>query len=95
VTRRALIALLLLFPVLLALPSEAGAACAGQSNGGAAAAAQERTMLCLVNQARTSRGLEPLTVVKALDRAADRKSGDILRCDESAMKLADETSPTG
>jgi len=58
------------------------AACAGQGNASAPAAAQERAMLCLVNRARGGRGLEPLAAATALTRAADRKSGDILRCDE-------------
>ena len=39
-------------------------------------------MLCLVNQARTSRGLAALVAPGSLARAADRKSADILRCDE-------------
>ncbi len=39
-------------------------------------------MLCLVNHARGSRGLAPLTALNSLNRAADRKTGDILRCDE-------------
>ncbi len=39
-------------------------------------------MLCLINRARRSRGLEPLAAPKSLTRAADHKSGDILRCDE-------------
>jgi uncharacterized protein YkwD len=39
-------------------------------------------MLCLVNHARDSRGLASLTALNSLNRAADRKSGDILRCDE-------------
>jgi len=39
-------------------------------------------MLCLVNRARSSRGLEPLATPQSLTRAADRKTGDILRCDE-------------
>lgn len=39
-------------------------------------------MLCLVNGARGSRGLTPLSAQSSLARAADRKSGDILRCDE-------------
>jgi len=56
--------------------------CPGQGNGAAPAAAQERAMLCLVNRARGARGLAPLTALESLARAADRKSGDILRCDE-------------
>ena len=39
-------------------------------------------MLCLVNQARGSRGLAALTAESSLGRAADRKSADMLRCDE-------------
>jgi uncharacterized protein YkwD len=80
VTRRGTIAILLLAG-FLALPS-AAQACRGQSNGKAPVDAQEQTMLCLVNQARTSRGLAPLSALRSLDKAADRKSHDILRCDE-------------
>jgi uncharacterized protein YkwD len=58
------------------------AGCPGQRNLGAPAAAQERAMLCLVNRTRRSRGLAPLAAPSSLDRAADRKSGDILRCGE-------------
>jgi uncharacterized protein YkwD len=53
--------------------------------GGAAhasSAAQEKAMLCLVNRARATRGLEALGAPRSLARAAERKSGDILRCDE-------------
>jgi uncharacterized protein YkwD len=39
-------------------------------------------MLCLVNRARGARGLPPLVALTPLTRAADRKSGDVLRCDE-------------
>lgn len=39
-------------------------------------------MLCLVNRARQGRGLAPLAAPATLAKAADRKSGDILRCDE-------------
>jgi uncharacterized protein YkwD len=67
---------------LLPPSSAAGAACPGQSDAGASAAAQEKAMLCLVNRARTGRGLDPLTAPPALATAADRKSSDILRCDE-------------
>jgi uncharacterized protein YkwD len=56
--------------------------CPGQSNGSAPAAAQERAMLCLVNRARRARGLEPLIALNSLTRAADRKSGDVLGCNE-------------
>ncbi len=39
-------------------------------------------MLCLVNRARDALGLAPLAAPRSLARAAERKSGDILRCDE-------------
>ena len=39
-------------------------------------------MLCLVNRARSGRGLDVFAAPPALARAADRKSADILRCDE-------------
>jgi uncharacterized protein YkwD len=80
VTRRGTIAILLLAG-FLALPS-AAEACHGQNDGKAPADAQERTMLCLVNQARTSRGLRALSAMRSLGKAADHKSHDILRCDE-------------
>jgi uncharacterized protein YkwD len=87
--RRTLIAALaLLAAALLAfVGARAGTAasrtaCPGQGDGGAPAAAQEQTMLCLVNRARSARGLAPLAALKSLGRAADRKSGDVLRCNE-------------
>lgn len=39
-------------------------------------------MLCLVNRVRRQRGLAPLAAVSSLAQAADRKSADMLRCDE-------------
>jgi len=39
-------------------------------------------MLCLVNHARSQRGLAPLGAPSSLTKAADRKSGDVIRCDE-------------
>jgi uncharacterized protein YkwD len=85
VTRRGKIAALAPTALALALlggaPS-ASAACRGQNDADAAASAQERAVLCLVNQVRTSRGLAALTPPASLARAADRKSADILRCDE-------------
>jgi uncharacterized protein YkwD len=65
-----------------ASPVAAAAGCANQSNASAPAAAQERAMLCLVNRARTSRGLSPLASPRVLNQAADRKSGDMISCDE-------------
>lgn len=39
-------------------------------------------MRCLVDRARRARGLPGFTAAAGLDRAAGRKSADILRCDE-------------
>lgn len=39
-------------------------------------------MLCLVNRTRKAHGLDPFAAPASLVRAAGRKSGDILRCDE-------------
>ncbi|MFL5833075.1 MAG: CAP domain-containing protein [Solirubrobacterales bacterium] len=52
----------------------------GAANG--STSNQEKAVLCLVNRARASRGLDPLGAPGPLGRAADRKSADILRCDE-------------
>jgi uncharacterized protein YkwD len=85
VTRRGKTAALLPIGLVLAFavaPSTASAACPGQNDAGASATAQERAVLCLVNGARTSRGLAPLAAPPSLAKAAARKSGDILRCDE-------------
>ncbi len=60
----------------------ARAGCPGQKDASAPAAAQEKAVLCLVNRARESRGLEPLAAPSSLARAAGHKSADILRCDE-------------
>jgi uncharacterized protein YkwD len=66
----------------VAPPAAARAACPGQDDANASFTVQEKTMLCLVNQARKQRGLGPLVAPSSLARAASRKSGDILRCDE-------------
>jgi uncharacterized protein YkwD len=81
VTRRATIATLLLLAGFLIGPS-AAQACHGQNDGRASADAQERVMLCLVNHARSARGLPLLTASQTLTKAADHKSRDIFRCDE-------------
>jgi len=39
-------------------------------------------MRCMVNYARERKGLQPLVATSVLDRAAGRKSADILRCDQ-------------
>ena len=64
------------------VPAAARAGCPGQNHAGAPSGAQERAILCLVNRARTGRGLDPLAAPASLARAAARKSADILRCDE-------------
>jgi uncharacterized protein YkwD len=56
-------------------------ACPGQSDPAASPATQERAMRCLTNFARRGRGLPPMAAVQSLERAARRKSADILRCD--------------
>jgi uncharacterized protein YkwD len=66
---------------LLVLPSGAQA-CHGQNQSQASFDAQERTMLCLVNHARTARGLPPLIAARSLLKAGDHKARDILRCGE-------------
>jgi len=82
-TRSATIAILSALAALaVAAPPAAASSCAGQGDATAPAAAQELAMLCLVNHARRSRGFEPLAAPTSLSRAADRKSADILRCDE-------------
>jgi uncharacterized protein YkwD len=80
--RRGAIALFVVAAAFALVPGAAQAVCAGQGNAAAPAAAQERAMLCLVNQARKQRGLSPLAAPGSLARAAARKSADILRCDE-------------
>lgn len=55
--------------------------CPGADEEGASVAVQEQAMLCLTNQARHRRGLGKLDDFAKLDRSADRKSRDIIRCD--------------
>jgi uncharacterized protein YkwD len=56
-------------------------ACPDQTDPGAPAGQQLRAMRCLTNFARHGHGLAPLAGAAVLDRAAGRKSADILRCD--------------
>jgi uncharacterized protein YkwD len=77
-----LLALVCVGAACAASPAGARAACPGQDDANASAGVQEKAILCLVNRARQSRGLAPLSEPSSLARAADRKSGDILRCDE-------------
>lgn len=84
--------------VLLALPGPAPAAgsdvsrllapasaCPNQGQPTARRSLQIKAMACMTNYARGQSGqsgLSPLTGAKSLFQAADRKAGDILRCDE-------------
>jgi uncharacterized protein YkwD len=80
--------------LLLALPAGAAAdgpwdsllapetACPGQSDVAAPADAQELTMLCMHNYARTASGLAPLQSVKQLRTSSGRKAKDIKGCDD-------------
>lgn len=58
------------------------ARCPDQTDPEASPAAQVRAMRCLTNFARRGRGLPALAGSATLDRAAGRKSADILRCGE-------------
>ncbi|HEX7278851.1 MAG TPA: CAP domain-containing protein [Solirubrobacterales bacterium] len=80
--RRGTIAIVFTLAAFASTAGTASAACPGQGDASASATAQERTMLCLVNQARANRGLEPLAASPSLASAAARKSADILRCDD-------------
>jgi uncharacterized protein YkwD len=86
VTRRRLISIVAIALATAALPAvgvgTAAASCPHQGDAGAGASVQEKTMLCLVNRAREARGLPALAAPASLAKAAGRKSGDILRCDE-------------
>lgn len=81
--RRGTIGILLAAAALAGFaPAASAAPCPGEGNATAKAAVQERAMLCLVNRVRVNRGLDRLAAPGSLARAAGRKSGDILRCDE-------------
>jgi uncharacterized protein YkwD len=73
---------LLLFLGVQTGTAASASSCPFEGAANASASAQEKAMLCLVNHVRTGRGLEPLGAPASLAEAADRKSGDILRCDE-------------
>lgn len=57
------------------------ATCPGQVDPAAPVEAQEATMICMTNFARTAVGLGELSEVEELDRSAQGKAGDVLRCD--------------
>ncbi|MGH2982125.1 MAG: CAP domain-containing protein [Solirubrobacterales bacterium] len=56
--------------------------CRGADDPDARPRAQERAMRCMVNYAREQAGLRRLNTKRKLNRAADRKAADILRCDD-------------
>jgi uncharacterized protein YkwD len=57
-------------------------ACPGEAEADAPTAAQLEAMRCMVDFARRQSGLAPLSGSEPLDRAADAKAADILRCDD-------------
>lgn len=84
-------ALAALFALLLLAPARADAVnvkrltapvkvCPGQNKSGHATNAQLRAMRCLVNYARSRSGARKLKSSRQLNRSADRKSSDIMRC---------------
>ena len=62
---------------LLAKPSS----CAHQNDAGAPVAVQEQAMRCMTNYARRHAHRAKLTDNEELDRSAEMKSRDIVRCD--------------
>jgi uncharacterized protein YkwD len=84
--------LVVLAGLLLAAPASAApstarlvapaSVCPDQTDRGLPAPLQVAAMHCLANYARARSGLEPLRRDPALDRAAGRKSADLLRCGE-------------
>jgi len=94
VTRKSTIAIFLVAAGVLVLPN-AAMACHGENDGRASADAQERTMLCLVNQARSAHGLAPLKAVRSLVKAADHKARTSFAAMNSATKPATANSPSG
>jgi uncharacterized protein YkwD len=56
-------------------------ACPGQEALDAPAGVQESTMSCMVDYARTQAGLSGLADVETLQRSAEDKADDVLRCD--------------
>ncbi len=56
--------------------------CPGQTVAGLSAQEQIGVMLCMTNYARSFNGLGPLRPSGKLSRSAERKSSDILTCDQ-------------
>ena len=66
-------------------------ACPGQTEPTIPAADKVAAMLCMTNFARAANGLQPLTEVRSLRRAAYRKDTDILTCDEFSHEACGRT----
>jgi uncharacterized protein YkwD len=54
--------------------------CPGQQKTAAPEPAQEDAMRCLINYARSQAGVGHVGTSKSLEKAAGRKSGDVMRC---------------
>lgn len=54
--------------------------CAGQTQQKAPKRVQEKAMRCLINYAREHSGMHGLDSSHSLERAASRKSGDVMQC---------------
>lgn len=63
-------------------PITATGFCSGKDDAGAPRAIQLEAMRCLIDFARRDAGLAPLSGSDRLDRSADAKSADILRCND-------------
>ena len=63
-------------------PIAAAGFCPGKDDADASQAIQQEAMRCLIDYARHDAGLAPLSVSERLDRSAEAKSADILRCDD-------------
>jgi uncharacterized protein YkwD len=57
-------------------------ACPGQSDISLSIAAQEQTMVCMHNWARTEKGIKPLRPAKLLRSSSHKKARDIMHCQQ-------------
>lgn len=88
---RRLLALAAAATALLVVPSGASAACANEDAGPSAdRAALRAAVLCLTNEARTTRGLRPLTAAPKLDQAAQLHADAMI-----ALGFFDHDAPDG
>ncbi len=63
-------------------PIAAAGFCPGKDDADASQTIQLEAMRCLIDSARRDAGLAPLSVSSRLDRSAEAKSADILRCND-------------